>query len=308
MAASRGIAALTAAILLFGLGSVWADRPVVVLTTDYGLTNEAVGLCHGAILEIDSEIVIVDLCHAIRPFDVRQASAVLRRTERFPPGTVFVSVVDPGVGTDRRPLIVETRQHLLYIAPDNGLLTEVIRRQGLLKAWRLDPARVNSKWKPGTFDGRDLFCPAGALLASGKISPEGIGTPLHANDLVRLPTLRASVEDWKNRIKGHFIKSDEPFGNAWTDIRPADLAKLKIGAGARLLLKTPRLELEIPFVTTFGNVPAGKPLAYLNSDEGLSFALNLGNFVRTYGWEEGLEFTISPIGKKSAPTDESGRP
>ena len=281
---------LAALLLLFA--QIAAARPAVVLTTDFSLNNEAVGLCHGAILAVDADLAIVDLCHTIRPFDIRQASLALKRTDIFPSGTVFVTVVDPGVGTARGAVAVRTRGGRIHVAPDNGVLTEVIAREGVVQAARIDPKRVNPRWKPGTFDGRDLFSPAGALLAANGGTFERIGRPIPVSDLVRLPALEVKVTAGQGRITGHFIRSDEPYGNAWTDIGPDHLRQAGLELGDRLRLTFGDRTLELPFVTTFGEVPEGRPLAYLDSDGGLAFALNQGNFVKTHDWREGLEISV----------------
>lgn len=280
-------------VLVLLVASSLQARPAVVLTTDFSLNNEAVGLCHGAILAIDSDLAIVDLCHTIRPFDVRQASLALKRTDIFPAGTVFVTVVDPGVGTQRGAVAVRTRGGRIHVAPDNGVLTEVIAGEGVIQAARIDPRLVNPRWRIGTFDGRDLFSPAGAILASKGGRLELIGRPIPVSDLVRLPALEVSVATANGRITGHFIRSDEPYGNAWTDITPAHLEKAGIKLGDTIRLSFPGNTISVPFVTTFGEVPEEKPLAYLNSDGALAFALNMGNFVRSFEWKEGLEITIT---------------
>ncbi|NLI80034.1 MAG: SAM-dependent chlorinase/fluorinase [Candidatus Riflebacteria bacterium] len=272
--------------------SVPAAPGILVLASDFGLHNEAVGLCHGAALAVDPRLTIVDLCHTVRPFDVRQASLMLGRTDVFPAGTVFVAVVDPGVGTARGAIALRTRQGRLYVAPDNGLLTEVIARQGVEAAVRLDPRRVNPRWRRGTFDGRDLFSPAGALLASGKAGLATLGTALRPADLVRLPALKARVRAADGAIIGHFLRTDEPYGNAWTDVPARDLDRLGIRPGTMLEVEAKGQRLAVPFVEAFGDVPEGKPLAYLGSDGTLAFALNMGDFVRTQAWTEGLEITV----------------
>ncbi len=147
---------LTLGFLLSAVAATVIARPVVVLLTDFGLENEAVGLCHGAILSVDTEIQIVDLSHQVRPFDVRQGSRILGRATKFPRGTVFVAVVDPGVGTDRGSVAVKTTRGFTFVAPNNGLLTDVIQSQGIESVYRIEERKVNAQWEAGTFDGRDL--------------------------------------------------------------------------------------------------------------------------------------------------------
>ncbi len=278
-------------VLFLGVLAVEA-RPTVVLTTDFGLKNEAVGLCHGAILTINSDIAIVDLCHEIKPFDIRAAGRALRRTEVFPAGTVFVAVVDPGVGTAREPVAIKTRRGFYYIAPNNGLLTDIIDTQGIVAAYAIEPRRVNAKWVRGTFDGRDLFSPAGAILATNDGNLRSIGRPMDPRQIVRLPQLTTTVDIGGGSLSGHYIKRDDPYGNVWTEIRPEDLARIGCSQGDRLRVTGKGLDLELPWVLTFGDVADGEPLAYLNSDNTLAFALNQGDFSSRYRLEEGAELTI----------------
>ncbi|MFZ2957165.1 MAG: SAM-dependent chlorinase/fluorinase [Candidatus Ozemobacteraceae bacterium] len=273
-------------------------KPIVVLTTDFDLDNEAVGLCHGAILSIDPTISIVDLCHKIKPFNIRQAGLALKRTECFPKGSVFVTVVDPGVGTDRGSVAIKTRKGLFYVAPNNGIVTEVVEQQGLENAVMLDPLRVNPDWKKGTFDGRDLFSPAGAILASNRGDLTAVGHAIPASEVVLLPTLKPQLAVSEGSLTGHYIKNDHPYGNAWTDITEKDLAEIGIKMGDSLFLEFDKEHLTIPFVTSFGNVPEGNLLAYLNSDTSLAFALNMGDFVDRYKWTEGREFRVSRVSRK----------
>lgn len=268
-------------------------RPIVVLTTDFGLENEAVGLCHGAILKVDPDIAIVDLCHNIKPFDIRGASLALKRTEGFPPNTVFVTVVDPGVGTNRAPVAIKTGKGHFHVAPDNGVLSDVIARQGVVWAFRIDPLKVNPRWKKGTFDGRDLFSPAGAVLASRNGDLTLLGRPMKKDDLVLLPNVKASTVISQGKILGAFIKNDRPYGNAWTNIEVPDLEKLGIRIGSRLQVHIDGKRIEMPLVTSFGEVPNGQPLAYLNSDDTLGFALNMGDFVTANRLQEGQEISVS---------------
>ncbi|MBF0545130.1 MAG: SAM-dependent chlorinase/fluorinase [Candidatus Riflebacteria bacterium] len=275
------------------------SRPIVALTTDFGLDNEAVGLCHGAILRVDSTISIVDLCNQIKPFDIRQASLALKRTECFPAGTVFVTVVDPGVGTDRGAIAIKTREGFYFVAPNNGILTEVVSQQGVESAFLIDPLKVNPGWKQGTFDGRDLFSPAGAILASRHGDLHALGRPIKAEGITLLPPLAAKIDTSRGDILCHFIKTDRPYGNAWTDVSEKDLAKIGIKSGDTLRLEFDSIGLNVPFVRTFGNVPKGAPLAYLDSDGGLAFALNMKNFVDFYHWTEGRELVIKRVPSKN---------
>jgi S-adenosyl-L-methionine hydrolase (adenosine-forming) len=276
-------------------------RPIVVFLSDFGTGNEAVALCHGSMLSIDPEIEIVDLTHAIPPFNIGAASAVLARATTFPIGTVFVSVVDPGVGTQRRAIALRTRDGSYFIAPDNGLLTRVIRQRGVAEAVELDAARVNPSWRPGTFDGRDLFAPMAARLAGGR-DLRALGTPIDSAAIVQLESSFGALVLGPGRISGTYVTTDEPYGNVWTDIPRAALLRAGIAPGSRLELSIGEARLLVPFVTAFGDVPEGQPLAYLNSEDRLAFAVNLGDFREKMNVREGAALTVTAMAPSPADT------
>jgi hypothetical protein len=274
------------------LATASSARPIVALLTDFGLDNEAVGLCHGAILAINPEIDVVDLCHRVEPYNIQQGALMLKRTTGFPKGSVFVAVVDPGVGTARTALAIETERHLFYVAPNNGLLSEVIRDQGILKAYRLDPKRVNPDWSPGTFDGRDLFGPAGALLASSSGSLDRIGVSVGDQEIILLDPIRPALFPDEHKIVGHYLRTDTPYGNVSTDIRGEDLSSIGASAGTTLRVVAGKRKAEVPLVVSFGQVEKGRPLAYLDSGGSLALAINQGNISREWDLIEGMEITI----------------
>jgi S-adenosylmethionine hydrolase len=251
-------------------------RPIVVFLSDFGTGNEAVALCHGAMLSVCSEIEVVDLTHAVPSFNVGAAARVLERAVTFPAGAVFVSVVDPGVGTKRRAIALRTRDGSCFVAPDNGLLSLVVRRRGVAQAVELDPIRVNPHWHPGTFDGRDLFAPAAARLA---VRPDlqALGAPIDSASIFQLTLSAVGAVLGPGEVSGTYVQTDEPYGNVWTDIARSALDQAGLSIGDRLEVTIGGVQLLAPFVTTFGDVGAGRPLAYLNSEDRLAFAVNLGS-------------------------------
>ena len=278
-------------ILFFGSYEAGA-RPVVAMLTDFGLENEAVGLCHGAILSIDSNIEVVDLCHSAEPYNIRKASLMLKRSNSFPKGTVFVGVIDPGVGTARTGIAIKTHQGYFFVAPNNGLLSEVIHTQGVDRAVRLVEKRVNPNWKSGTFDGRDLFSPAAALLASASGDLDRVGIPVEISEIELLPKIQAQIDLEKKSITGHFLLTDKPYGNVWTDITQADLEAIGCELGGKVLVKAGSHERILPWVVSFGHVPEGEPLAYIASGDTLALAINMGDFRKAWGLEEGCTITV----------------
>jgi S-adenosylmethionine hydrolase len=204
-----------------------------------------------------------------------------------------VSVIDPGVGTTRSSIAIRTRSGIYYIAPNNGILTLVVRRQGADAVYELEPGKINPRWIRGTFDGRDLYSPAGALLASSGGNLDRIGRPIGVEDIVLIDFAASVVHKESRRVTGEYTETDYPYGNVWTNITEADLVSAGLSVGGTLLLTSDALALEIPFVTTFADVPKGAPLAYINSDGALAFALNMGNFQRKYGLKEGAKITVA---------------
>ena len=305
------IAALACATLVLVASAAHA-RPIVGLLTDFGVDNEAVGLCHGAILAKSSDIEVVDICNAVTPYDVELAAVMLRGTKVFPAGSAIVAVVDPGVGTARRPIALKTRHGLIYVGPDNGIFTFVANDQGVDLAIELDPAKVNPNWQPGTFDGRDLFSPAAAtiVLANGDLS--SAGRAIEAGSLIHLAggeVTHLRLSGLGERVVGQFLREDKPYGNLWTSIGSSDLEEMDVTLGdtleVRLTSLDPKQEpavLTVPFVRSFGDVPEGAPLAYIASGGNLALALNQGNFLARYPLGKGC--TISIQRKAGAPSHE----
>ncbi|MGC9121242.1 MAG: SAM hydrolase/SAM-dependent halogenase family protein [Sulfurihydrogenibium sp.] len=183
---------------------------LVALLTDFGLKDGFVGSMKGVILSINQHATIVDISHDITSFDVLEASVILNATYRyFPSGTIFVCVVDPGVGTERKPIAVKTKDYY-FVAPDNGLLTLTLKNQPVEKIVHIK--NYTLKTDVNTFHGRDIFAPAAAYLSKG-LDITLLGDQL--KDYKKLPDLEPTVE--KNLIKGKILMFDK-FGNAITNI------------------------------------------------------------------------------------------
>ena len=213
---------------------VVAELPIITLLTDFGKSDYFVGAVKGAILTINPAARIVDITHEIAPHDVESAAfTLLAANSAFPDGTIHVAVVDPGVGSSRRPLLI--RAHGQYfIGPDNGILSYVCEspeRAGV-EVFHLNKAKYFRRPVSQTFHGRDVFAPVAAALSNG-IHPEQLGTRIR--DYVRLPPIAPEVSG-KGKIKGRIIHIDR-FGNCVTNISPAELSAEMIEAGARLSIK-----------------------------------------------------------------------
>lgn len=289
---------LTGAALLAWFASVrLLAGAAVVLQTDFGVKDGAVAAMKGVAYGVDPALAAFDLTHEIPAFDVWQAGYRLQQTVPFwPAGTVFVSVVDPGVGTDRLPVVARTRAGHFVVTPDNGTLTFLAETPGLDAVRVIDTRR---HLRPGseashTFHGRDLFVYVAARLASGQIRFDDVG-PLATAPPVLLARQAPALIN--GAAVGGIPVLDPQFGNVWSDVpkaladrwglKPGDRLEFRIWRGGRLKARG-----VAPFASTFGAVPKGQPLVYLNSLLNLSLALNQGNFAARHHIESGPEWTI----------------
>ncbi|HZR30221.1 MAG TPA: S-adenosyl-l-methionine hydroxide adenosyltransferase family protein [Terriglobales bacterium] len=255
------------------------QRPIIVFMTDFGTQDDAVPICKGVMLGIAPEVRIIDLTHQVTPFSIADGARFLfGTTPYYPAGTVFVVVIDPGVGTSRKAIVAKSRRGQYFVLPDNGLMTMVEDRDGIEGAREI----TNKAWMIGsalssTFHGRDIFSPVGAHLARGddwtQVGPE-------LKELVRLPIAAAKVE--QRGISGEVIALDGPFGNLITNISGEEFRKLGYEFGDTARIKLGSTEMTLPFARTFGDVPVGKPLLFIDSRGRLSLAVNQRNFAQTY--------------------------
>ena len=255
------------------------SRPTIVFMTDFGTANDAVAICKAVILGIEPDARIMDITHQVTPFSIEEGSRFLAGvTPYYPSGTVFLVVVDPGVGTSRKAVIVKSKKGQYFVLPDNGIITPVTDRDGLEGAHEI----TNTAWMIGdnissTFHGRDIFSPAAAHLAAGEdwtlAGPE-------VGDLVRLSPRTATVE--ANGITGPVIGLDDPFGSLITDIEGVDFKKLGYQVGDKVTLKVDKTQYTFPFEKTFMGVPVGQPLVYIDSRGRVGIAVNQGDFSKKY--------------------------
>lgn len=198
-----------------------ANRPIITLTTDFGLNDHFVGTIKGVILDIVPEAEIVDISHAVQPFDVLDgALAIAQSYAYFPVGTVHMVVVDPGVGTARRPIIVSTDRHH-FVAPDNGVLSLVYAREERVRARHVTAGHYFLQPISSTFHARDIFSPIAAYLAKG-VDPEKFGDEI--SDFTRFNAPKPKPVDEKT-MRGVVLKVDR-FGNLITNITPQDFPAL----------------------------------------------------------------------------------
>jgi S-adenosylmethionine hydrolase len=301
-AAGPGAAALRAVafIGLVFLSTLAPARAPLVLLTDFGTQDGAVSAMKGVAYGVSQDLLISDLSHD-NPSIFVGAYRLYQAEQFWPEGTVFVAVVDPGVGTQRLSVVLKTRTGHYFVGPNNGLLSLVAERDGI-EALRQIDERVNRR--PGsedshTFHGRDVFAYTGARLAAGVIGFEQVGPPLPPQSLVSVAYRKAQLAG--NKVSGIIPVLDVQFGNVWTNI-PKDLFdQLHVALGTPLRVRIYRHGLLVdeavaPYQRTFGDVPAGKPLVYVNSLLNLAVALNQDNYAAAHKIDSGPDWTIE-IGK-----------
>ena len=267
-------------------------RPTVVFMTDFGTVDDSVALCKGVMYSIAPELRIVDLTHQVTPFSILDGARFLYgASPYFPAGTVFVVVIDPGVGSTRKAVVVKSKRGQYFVLPDNGLMTLVQDRDGIEAAREI----TNRDWMIGaalssTFHGRDVFSPVGAHLAHGEDWTQ-VGPELVVNRLIRLDVVPSRLDH--RGLSGEAIATDGPFGNLVTNISGEDFLKLDYGRGQNVHLTIGKAEMNIPFVRTFSDVALKKPLLYIDSRGHVGLAVNQGSFAATYAIKPPVPIFIS---------------
>jgi S-adenosylmethionine hydrolase len=256
-----------------------AARPIIVFMTDFGTANDAVAICRAVIYGIAPEVRVTDITHQVTPYSIEEASRFLYAvTPYYPAGTVFLVVVDPGVGTSRKAIAVKSRKGQYFILPDNGVITPVLDRDGLAEAREIS----NQHWMIGatlssTFHGRDIFSPAAAHLAAGW-EFNLVGPPVQ--QLVRLSP-KTSVLSQKG-VEGQIIGLDDPFGSLVTNIPGDDLKGLGYNVGDRVSVQIGKKEVVLPFAKTFMDVAVGESLLYVDSRGRVGIAVNQGSYSKKF--------------------------
>ena len=284
---SNLVALVAAAALLNFVPAVCAAQaqshsiPTVVFMTDFGVVDDSVALCKGVMYSVAPELRIVDLTHQVTTFSILDGARYLEGSSPyFPAGTVFVVVIDPGVGSARKAVIVKSKRGQYFVLPDNGLMTLIQDRDGLESAREI----TNPSWMIGagissTFHGRDIFSPAAAHAARGDDWTQA-GPEVPVDKLVRLNLTPVKVDE--HGLTGEVLALDGAFGNLVTNISRDDFNKLGYKVGQQVHVMVGKTALELPFAKTFSDVPLNHPLLYIDSREKVSFAVNQGSFAATY--------------------------
>jgi S-adenosylmethionine hydrolase len=291
-------AALGLAALLSALPAVARDtNGIVVYQSDFGLKDGAVSAMRGVAVAVDPTLRLENLTHEIPAFDIWEGAYRLSTTVPYwPPGTVFVSVIDPGVGTTRRSVVLKTASGHYFVSPDNGTLTLVAEELGIEAVRQIDEGRYRlpGSESSDTFHGRDVYSHVAAQLASGKIAFEDVGRAL--------PPAVVAIDYQKPEVHGDVVRGNIPildvqFGNIWTNIDRATFERLGVAKGEQVAVRIfvdgeQVFEGDMPYVSTFGDVPEGETLLYLNSVDNVAFAINLGNFAVAHGIASGPEWRV----------------
>jgi len=263
--------------------------------TDFGVVDDSVAICRGVMYGIMPDVRIVDLTHEVTPFSIVDgARFLLGATTYYPAGTVFVVVVDPGVGSTRKAIVAHSKRGQFFVLPDNGIISLVKQRDGI------DAVReiTNPDWMIGsklssTFHGRDIFSPVGAHLARGD-DWKTLGPEMAVKDLVQLD-LKMAIGD-EHGLNATVIATDGPFGNLVTNIDADEFLKLGYQRGQVVPVKIGGKEFKIKFVKTFSDVSVGEPLLYIDSRGRFALAVNQNSFAAMYGVKPPVALYIPKAG------------
>ncbi|RIY33890.1 DNA-directed RNA polymerase subunit delta [Psittacicella hinzii] len=273
-------------------------KQALVLQTDFGLGDGAVSAMYGVAAQVDPEVRVHDLTHDIPPYDIWAASYRLLQTVPYwPTGTVFVSVVDPGVGSERRSYVARTKDGQYIITPDNGTLSHLAHYIGLAEVRQINEtvSRLPYSGESHTFHGRDIYAYNGARLAAGQITFEELGTLVNVDEITKLPIIDAKIEG--ETVHGIIDILDVRFGSLWTNISLDLLKQLNLQGGDNLAVSifhngVKVYQNEMKFAKVFADVKIGEPLVYINSLLKVGVAVNQDSFSRLYHIGTGVEWSI----------------
>jgi S-adenosylmethionine hydrolase len=266
----------------------------IVVQTDFGEKDGAVAAMKGVALNVSGTLNIFDLTHEIPAYNIWEAAYRLQQVYPYwPEGTVFVSVVDPGVGTERESVVAKTRSGKFIVTPDNGTLTLIEDVESI----RLIDETINRRdgsMNSHTFHGRDVYMYTAAKLASGEISFEDVGKAVD-RAAIKIPYQSASIMN--NEIHGNIPVLDVQYGNVWTNIPDSMVHRAGIRLNDTIYIQVLHQEsivanLRAPFVKSFGSVDEGNQLSYINSLGNFAIAINMGDLAESYKIRSGSDWTV----------------
>lgn len=271
----------------------------LVFQSDFGLVDGAVSAMKGVAYKVDSQLIISDITHDITPYNIFEASYRLFQTvDYWPAGTVFVSVVDPGVGSDRKSIVARTAKGQYVVTPNNGTLTHLSAFGGIEEIREIEEStnRLKNSALSYTFHGRDIYAYTGARLASGVIGYEEVGPALGLDELISLELFGAVQTD--SSVSGRVDILDVRFGSLWTSVPFESFKSLGFVFGDDVDVRIFRGDIlvyanRVTYGRSFSAVRPGMPIIYMNSVNHMALAVNLGSFAETYHIGVGSEWTIS---------------
>ena len=271
----------------------------LILQSDFGVADGAVSAMYGVAYSVSDDLIISDLTHDIPQYDIWEASYRLIQTVSYwPEGTVFVSVVDPGVGSTRRSIVAKAKTGQYIVTPDNGTLTHIQRMIGITDARVIDEKvnRLPNSGESYTFHGRDIYAYTGARLAAGCISFEEVGPAVEVASIAQLPIVEPVFK--KDVVTGTIDVLDVRFGSLWTNVSREMFLELGVKHGGRVEIsienETRTLYKNIlVYAKSFADVHVGEPLVYVNSLDCMAVAINQGSFARAYNIGTGTKWGIA---------------
>lgn len=271
----------------------------LVFQSDFGLVDGAVSAMEGVAYSIDADLKISHVTHDISPYNIFEGSYRLFQTlEYWPKGTVFVSVVDPGVGSDRKSVVVKTKHDQYIVTPNNGTLTHISRFVGIDEIREIEESvnrRKNTELSY-TFHGRDVYAFTGAKLASGKITYEEVGPLMSLDEIVELELFSNIQKD--DSITGQIDILDVRFGSLWTSISFEEFADLGFKFNDMVEVQifnntTMVYSNRVIYGKSFADVSVGMPILYMNSVYHMALAINQGSFAKAYAIKVGKPWTVT---------------
>lgn len=271
----------------------------LVFQSDFGLVDGAVSAMEGVAYKVDKDLTISHNTHDITPYNIFEGSYRLFQTvEYWPENTVFVSVVDPGVGTERKSVVAKTSNGQYIVTPNNGTLTHISRFVGIEEIREIEEStnrRKNTELSY-TFHGRDVYAFTGAKLASGHISFEEVGPKMELSEIVELPLYETKVTE--NSVSGQIDILDVRFGSLWTSIPFEEFKALGFKHGDKVEVTIFNKENvvysnRVTYGKSFADVRVGMPIIYMNSVYHMGLAINQGSFAKAYAIGVGDNWTIT---------------
>ena len=265
----------------------------VSFLSDYGLTDEFVGVCHGVMLNIAPHLKIIDITHGIKPHSIREGAMVLAQAVKYMPEGVHMAIVDPGVGTKRLAVVIQTKSGSMLVGPDNGLLPMAATRLGgSVKAHQITNQELMLQEPSRTFHGRDIFAPAAAHLASGVDIGE-FGPEVAIDSLVGLTFAEPRMHD--DHYHACVLHVDR-FGNLQLNVGPPEMAAMNLAVGAMIEVRVEGHRGLVTYGEAFGSVPHGELVVASDSYGLMAVSVNHGNAAERLGATLGSSVIIGPPG------------